>query len=216
MIDISNCYIKFPWTIENGISALRAGGQFYILWTSDNTLKTVNLELWYEPFAQIGTLVGVIAEGLAINDFDMSYTWIVDSFHQGTNEGYRFKIRDVANPQCGDTSIPFTIIDEDNCSIVVMGVNEGFEYAQDEVIPLSFAFEISSGVVDIRLYSGSIPVTGGVIVEDFDTQNGTVIFDWTVTDFGHGGPSFTMFNIRARDSDDEYCVGKSRYFAIAR
>jgi hypothetical protein len=71
-------------------------------------------------------------------------------------------------------------------------------------------------VVDLKLYSGNIPVTGGVIADNFDTQNGTVDFIWSVTDFGHTGPSHSSFNIRAQDSNDKYCVGQSAKFSIAQ
>ena len=81
-------------------------------------------------------------------------------------------------------------------------------------LTLSFTFENSSGVVDLRLYTGNLRVTRGLIIENFDSQNGTVSYDWIVTDFGHLGPSFSNFNIRAWDSDDEYCVGKSSVFTI--
>ncbi len=215
LIDVSNCYIKFPWTISDPPDTHRAGNEFKISWTSQYTSGTVDLELWYEPFSQLGTLIGVIAEELTITGPDMSYVWTVDSFHNGTSEGYRFKIRDVAHPLCGDISPPFTIIDEDICSIMVLGIYEP-KYTHDEIIPISFIFENSSGFVDLRLYSGAIPVTGGLIVENFDSQNGNAVFDWAVTDFGHTGPSFSVFNIRAWDSNDEYCVGRSSNFEIAQ
>jgi hypothetical protein len=168
--------------------------------------------LWYEPFTQIGAMVGIIAKNL---DDTGSYLWTVDSFHRGTDEGYRFKIKDVTFPSCRDSSVVrFQLTDEENCSIDVLGVNGGTTYRQGEVLPLSFVFENSSGVVDLRLYSGNEPVTGGVIVLNFDTENGTLNYDWVVTDFGHTGQSFTNFKIRAWDSDDEYCVGESSVFSI--
>jgi hypothetical protein len=213
LIDISNCYIKFPWTMKDSIPDLTAGREFLISWASEHTSGNVDLELWDEPFLQQGVLVGVIAQDLPDTG---SYMWTVDSFHHGTDMGFRFKIRDVDAHRCGDTSVPFKIIDEDNCSIDVLGINGGYEYPQDEILPISFALENSSGVVDLKLYSGNIPVTGGTIIEGFDTQNGTVIYNWVVTDYGHGGPAYDRFNIRAWDSSDEYCVGQSVYFAIAQ
>ena len=204
--DCSNCSIQFPWTPPDTIPDLLAGGDFEILWDSEFTSGSVDLELWYEPFSQIGSLVGTIAEGL---DDTGSYIWVVDSFHQGTDEGYRFKIWDVDCDDCRDTSIPFMMTDEDNCSIEVLGINPGTTYRQGEFLTLSFVFENSSGVVDLKLYSGNDPVIGGVIVENFDTENGTLSYDWEVTDFGHTGQSFTNFKIRAWDSHDEYCVGVS-------
>jgi len=214
LIDVSNCFIKFPWTVKDSIPNLTAGDEFEITWTSDHTSGTVDLELWYEPFGQIGTLVGTIAEGIPDND---SYWWIADSFHRGTDEGYRFKIRDVVSQQCSDTSVRFMIIDEVNCSIDVLGINGGQSYLPGDIIPISFSFENpTSGVVDLRLYSGGNRVDGGQIVENFDTQNGTVIYFWSVTDFGDPEPTINRYNIRAKDSNDEYCVGKSSEFTILR
>ncbi len=214
LIDVSNCFIKFPWTVKDSIPNLTAGNKFKISWTSEHTSGAVDLELWYEPFAQVGTLVGVIAEGLPDTG---SYWWTVDSFHRGTDEGYRFKIRDIDAHRCGDSSVPFMIIDEDNCSIKVLGINGGHEYLPGEIIPISFTFENpTSGVVDLRLYSANRPVDGGRIVDNFDTQNGAVMYDWTVTDFGDPEPTFNRYNIRAVDSNDEYCVGKSSEFTILR
>ena len=210
--DVSNCSISFPWTVRDTIADLTAGDDFEITWTSDNTSGFVDLELWYEPLVNGGVLVGTIAENL---DDTGSYLWIVDSFHRGTDEGYRFKIKDVTFPTCRDSSVVrFQITDEDNCSIEVLGINQGTTYRQGEVLPVSFVFENSSGVVDLKLYSGNDPVTGGVIVENFDTENGTLSYDWVVTDFGHTGQSFTNFKIRAWDSDDEYCMGVSSVFSI--
>jgi len=212
--DVSNCSIRFPWTDLDSIPDLTAGNNFEITWTSLHTSGFVDLELWYEPLTNGGILVGPIAENL---DDTGSYLWTVDSFHRGTGEGYRFKIKDVTFPTCRDSSgVRFSLFDEDNCSIEIFGISEGTTYPQEEVLVLSFAFENSSGVVDLKLYSGNEPVTGGRIVENFDTQNGTVNFGWNVTDFGHSGQSFSRFNIRAWDSEDEYCVGKSSTFAIAQ
>ena len=213
LIDVSNCFIKFPWSDKDTIPDLKAGNDFEIVWLSEHTSGTVDLELWYEPFFQTGTLVGIIAQDLTDTG---SYIWNVDSFHRGTDEGYRFKIRDVASQGCDDKSITFNILDEENCSIDVLGINAGTTYTPGENLTISFAFENSSGVVDLKLYSGNIPVTGGIITENFDTENGTTNFIWSVRDFGHTGPSHTSFNIRAWDANDGYCVGESSKFTIAQ
>jgi len=209
--DGSNCTINFPWTQNDPIPDLVAGNIFEITWTSGHTTGDVDPELSYETLGALGDIVGIIAENLVDSG---SYIWTVDSFHRGTHEGYRIKIHDASVPNCNDRSVPFRITDEENCSIDVLGINEGTTYRQGEVLPLSFVFENSSGVVDLRLYTGNEPVTGGLIVENFDTQNGMISYDWIVTDFGHSGQSFTNFNIRAWDSNDGYCVGESSRFTI--
>jgi len=213
LIDVSNCWIQFPWSLKDTIPDLTAGKDFEIVWLSEHTSGTVDLELWYEPFFQTGTLVGIIGQDLANTG---SFMWTVDSFHRGTDEGYRFKIRDVDSQACGDKSITFNLIDDENCSIDVLGINSGATYPQGEDLTIGFAFENSSGVVDLKLYSGNVPVTGGIIADNFDTQNGSVDFIWSVTDFGHTGPSHSSFNIRAWDANDGYCVGESSKFTIAQ
>lgn len=216
LIDVSSCYIKFPWTEKDSIPNMTAGVDFLIEWTAEHTSGNVDIELWYEPFTNVGTYVGTIAEDLEITDVLGSYLWTVDTFHRGTDEGYRLKIKDVVSQRCTDRSVRFAIIDEVNCSIDVQGIPDGHTYSLDEVVPLTFRLENSSGLVDLRLFSGNVPVTGGLIVENFDTDNGTVRYDWIVNDFGHTGPSFSKFNIRAWDSNDEYCMGKSADFTIAQ
>jgi len=213
LIDVSNCFIKFPWSAKDTIPDLKAGNDFEIVWLSEHTSGTVNLELWYEPFFQTGTLVGKIAQDLTDTG---SYLWNVDSFHRGTDEGYRFKIRDVDSQGCDDKSITFNIIDEENCSIDVLGINAGTTYTPGEDLTISFAFENSSGVVDLKLYSGNEAVIGGNFADNFDTQNGTVNFIWSVEYYSHDGTSFSSFNIRAWDSLDEYCVGESSKFTISQ
>jgi hypothetical protein len=219
LIDVSNCFIKFPWTAKDSIPDLVADGAhtFEITWNSGNTAGFVDLELWWEPFAQTGDLVAVIAENLADTG---SYTWLVDSYNWGSDEGFRFKIKDGQFNDCADTSVRFNLTDDVICSIDILGINGGLEYAQGEVIPLTFGLENSTGVVKLKLYSGNIPVNAaplyGVITESFDTQNGTATFDWTVSDLDHGGPVFNRFNIRAFDLGDDYCVGQSADFAIGQ
>jgi hypothetical protein len=213
MIDISNCFVTF--TMSNPIADLEAGDLFTLTWDSGNTTGNVNLELWYEPFAQTGELVGVIAERLVDSG---TYTWEVDSFNRGTSEGYRFKISDDREGQhnCRDRSLPFRITDDVNCAIEVMGISSGQVFAVGTNVPLSFDFENSSTVVTLRLYTGNLQVPGGLITPSFDTQNGTVNYDWTVDLYQHNLPAFDRFNVRAFDVDDEYCVGISENFTITQ
>jgi hypothetical protein len=217
MIDVSNCYIKFPWTEKDTIPDQKAGELLEITWDSSNTTGEVNLELWYEPFAGRGDLVGVIAENLANTG---SYNWTVDTFNRGTDFGYRLKIADVQYLGCADRSVPFFILDDENCSIEVLGVNQGQTYDPGEVIPLTFLMENSSGIVDLKLYSGNqqvnVPPMNGIIIQDFDTLNGTAVYNWTVSAMDHDQPAYNRFNIRAFDVDDDYCVGKSSEFTISQ
>jgi len=104
MVDISNCFISFPWTDKDTIPDQTAGNDFPITWESGNTTGLVNLELWYEPFAGAGEPVGLIEENLVDSG---SYTWVVDTFHRGTDEGYRLKIRTRKSAPTGVSTDPF-------------------------------------------------------------------------------------------------------------
>lgn len=217
MIDISNCFIKFPWTSRDTIADQVAGSTFDIPWESGHTTGLLNLELWYEPFSGEGELVGIIAENIAADS--SPYSWVVDTFHRGTDEGYRLKLRDAAvgAHRCLDRSVPFMITDDDNCSVIVLGISDGGSYDPGQIVPLSFDLENSSGVYKLALYTGREPVTGGLITDSFDSQNGTVFYNWVVEDFGHTGPSFDRYNIVATDVNDEYCVSKNgASFTITR
>ena len=68
----------------------------------------------------------------------------------------------------------------------------------------------------LRLYAGNLQVPGGLITSSFDTQNGTLDFNWTVDYYQHNLPVFDRFNVRAFDVNDEYCVGISETFAISQ
>ena len=211
MIDVSNCFLKFPWKLD--LPDQIAGNTFQVIWESAHTSGFVDLELWLDPFMEAPFKV----EDLALNLEDTgSFSWTVDSYNVGTKSGFFFKITDVSAHRCTDSSVPFTIIDDVICTIEVSGISKDRVYNQGEVIPITFPLENSSGFVDLTLYSGNDPVDSGIIVKNFDTDNGTLPFNWTVTDFGHPGPSFVAFNIRVVDSNDDNCKNKSENFTIAQ
>lgn len=213
IIDVSNCFIKFPWTVRDSIVTQTAGNEFIITWDSAHTSGFVDLELWRHPFLDLPFKVEDLALNLANNG---TFTWTVDSYNQGTNSNFSFRIKDVNAHRCTDSSVFFTIIDNEICTIEVLGINESQTYVQDAVLPISFAFDNSSGFVDLRLYSGNIPVLNGIIVDGFDTENGVLPYNWTVTDFGHTGPSFSSYRIKAWDTNDDNCIGESGHFTIAQ
>ena len=217
LINVSSCFLKFPWAGRDTITIQRAGNPFDIRWQSANTSGMVNIELWRRPFLDVPYKVEDLAMDLPLSGAGVdTFTWTVDSYNLGTTSGFYFRIADVNAHRCTDTSVLFAIIDEEICTIDVLGINSGQTYAQGAVIPISFGFENSSGVVDLRLYTGNEPVTGGIIANGFDTQNGVINFDWTVTDYGHPGPSFSAFNVKAWDSNDDHCLGESGHFTIAQ
>jgi len=209
--DLSNCFLKFPWKLD--LPDQIAGNDFLISWESEFTSGFVDLELWLDPFMQAPFKV----ENIALNLEDTgSYSWIVDSYNLGTDTSYFFKILDVTADGCTDSSIPFTIVDEATCSVGVGGIVGGATYTQGEVLTIFFDLQHSSGIVDLELYVGNERVDDWSIVRNFDTEGGTLSYDWTVTDKGHGGPTFNAFNIRVFDSSEPNCQGKSENFTIAQ
>ncbi|MEN8007951.1 MAG: Ser-Thr-rich GPI-anchored membrane family protein [Candidatus Krumholzibacteriota bacterium] len=211
--DVSNCSIQFPWQEVGDIPRQTAGTTFEITWTSQNTSGFVDLELWRKPYQDDAFKVEDIGQNL---DDTGSFDWVVDSYNLGTNIGFFFKITDLNAPLCTDSSVQFTIVDDEICIIGVGGISDGATYDQGTDLSISFTLTNSSGLVDLRLYSGNVPVDSGLIINGFNTDLGTLVYDWTVTDFGHPGPSFSAFNIRAVDSNDDNCWGKSVNFTIAQ
>lgn len=212
--DASNCSVEFVWTSKD---SLIAGQDLDIRWNSESTTGFVTIELWYYPFSSPLEMVGVVAERIPDTG---SYIWPVRSFNRGTDEGYRLRIKDYDYGDCTDITEPFKISDENVCSIAVLGISDGQTYVQGSTLPISFDMENSSFVVKLKLFSGNeqvnVPPMNGVIIDSFDTVNGTAFFNWVVSDMDHGGPAFNRFNIRAYDVDDEYCVGRSVDFAISQ
>ncbi len=210
--DLSNCFLKFPWKLD--LPDMTAGDEFLISWDSEFTSGFVDLELWLDPYMQAPFKVEDIV--LDLEDTG-SYNWIVDSYNLGTKTSYFFKIFDVtAQETCTDSSIPFTIVDEANCNVGVGGIDDVKIYTQGEVLTIFFYLEHSSGFVDLELYVGKERVVNGGIVENFNTEGGTLSYDWTVTDKGYIGPPFDAFNIRVIDSIEPNCMGESLKFEIAQ
>ena len=217
IFNLDGCGISFPYSETDSIPNLSVGDVFPIQWTSSNTSSLLRLELWttstfpaYTPEEPFWVLADDIAD-------TGEYLWTATAFNHSDNDVYRWRIYDsYLNNDCYETSYYFRMFDNALCTIQVRGVNDGHTYMPGDLISLYFIFENSSGVVDLRLYSGNIPVTDGVICNNFDTQNGIIMFEWLVNDFDHLGPVFDRFNIWAWDSNNEYCVGQSSHFAIAQ
>lgn len=217
IIDVSNCYVRFNWSEKDTIPHQIAGDVLVVDWESDNTAGEVDLELWAKPALGSLELVGVIVENLTNTG---SYNWTVDTFNYGTGYLYSLKIIDSQYSDCLDYSIRFGITDNDVCTMEVLGINGGQTYDPGDIIPITFLMENSSGIVDLKLYSGNNqvpePPMNGIIALDYDTMNGTAVFNWSVTAMDYGEPDYTRFNVRAFDVDDESCVGRSSNFTISQ
>ena len=206
IIEVGGCGITF--TADLGTDPITAGESFEITWDSFHTSGKVDIELWTTGVDMpLGDRVGIIAFDLPDNG---SHTWTVDSFHNGTYGFYRYVIRDAAVGDCEVASSPFSMIDDDNCSIIVGGIIPGKDYHDSEVVNLGFSQTNGNGIVDLQLFAGNVFV--GHISTNVPIAAG---FAWTVSDFGYTGTN-NLYIIRAFDTTDRYCDGESVRFTILR
>ncbi len=200
MLNTVGCSLDFTNSFPD---TLFAGEVFPLTWSSTNTTGHVDIQLRRQD-QNLALIANRIAD-------DGSFNWTVDSYHNGTLDGYFLRIMDSELGVCFADSVTFTIVDEDICFIDIATPSEGtiwFE-GNDQNIVLAGSPEVTH--VDLRLYTGSIFVPGGYIVSDYPVDE--LPYTWNVRDFGNTQGT-TMYRIRAINSDDEYCVGISGAFTI--
>lgn len=207
LMDTTNCDITVDAANDSFVVAEQTTE---ITWTSTNGLGTVDIGLYTSGVSGVDELVGTIASRIPDTG---SFTWVVDSFHNGTYDYYRYLVSDAQVDGCEGISHFIRIIDPDVCMILVGSWGGGvtmFELGETVYIPMTQ--ELGSGFVNLRLYSGAFPVPGGAIVDNVPINPA---FEWVVTDFGHDG-AHDRYHVVAIDSDDRYCVGESERFTILR
>ncbi len=204
IIDVVGCNFTFTAVLDT----INAGETFDLTWTGDHTSGTVDIELWTSSFGdELDLQVGTVVFGATDTG---TYTWTVDSFHNGTYGFYRYVIRDPLVADCFVVSPQFAMIDDVNCSITVLGPATQPLWNNGDEMLITFTLENSSGQLDLRLFAGNEWVPGGVIADNVTAAGG---FLWTVSDFGFTASS-SSYMIRAIDSTDGYCVGISDRFTI--
>lgn len=205
IIDVTGCNIAFAADI---IEETSAGQEIDITWTSQNTSGRLDIELWTAAFGnQVDERVGVIV--LDTPD-DGLFTWTLDSFNNGSDDTYRFLIRDPNVPGCEAVSTAFRMTDDEVCSIAVRGPQLGDVYDLGDSVPLQIDQNNGSLVVNLRLYTGNEAVPFGNIADNVSVVRDTT---WTVTDFNHVGAR-NRYKIKAFDATDSYCTGVSETFTI--
>ncbi len=143
---------------------------------------------------------------------DGQYTWNpVDSFEYGTNDWFVLRIADPRVPGCDHYSQPFRLVDDVVCSTEVLGFSEGSIFSEGDALVLTFVQHHGSGVVNLRLLVGSIPVSGGLIATGVPVAQD---FHWTVNDYGSTEADRTKFRIEVTDQANGYCVDVSDVFTI--
>ncbi len=207
ILDVENCNFVFA-PISAAKDTIFAGQETEIIWTGDHTSGMVDLELWTTGIGgQLGNLIGLIA-------FDVpdvgSYVWTADSFNNAAVANYRYVIRDVMVDGCEAMSDPFTIFDDNLCDITVIGPSDGQVFAIGDILTFDFIQTNGFGVVDLRLYAGGMQVPNGDFGKNISVLDS---FTWTVNDFGFT-QAFEVYNVRAFDTTDTYCIGESPRFTI--
>ncbi|MBK8165524.1 MAG: hypothetical protein IPK64_06080 [bacterium] len=208
MRDVSGC--ELAWNVVE-IADVIAGQTLNLSWTSTATTGTVDIELWQDDLGSEPQLVGVVVAG---TDDDGAYTWEpIDSFHFGSNDWFVLRLADPIVPDCEVWTETFRMTDTVVCSCAVSGFPVGGTFAPGSTMSLFIEQENGSGLVDLRLVAGALPVTNGTIATNVPVGQ---YHDWVVTDYGFAGGERTRFRIRATDSADGYCVGQSDVFTIPR
>lgn len=195
------CSLAFTNTFGD---TLIAGAMLPLTWDSQSTTGLVDIRL----IKQDGSFEGFVAEGL-VDDGD--FDWNIDSLHQGTYDHYFLKISDSSVTGCEGVSNSFRMEDDDVCSIGLINPSAGVVWEEGDTETIMFSASVEVSRLDLRLYMGNVFL--GTIVSDLDASSSQ--YQWQVWDFGNDPPSAdNRYRIRAINSDDQYCVGKSGLFTI--
>ncbi len=178
-----------------------AGDTMPLEWTSANNTGYVDIELRH-----LTDSLGLIAEGI---DDSGSFSWTMDSLHNGSSSVYYLRIVDTVLDDCYTDSPTFSLIDTEVCFIDVVHPSSVTELDVGDTLEINLSHSPDVTTVDMRLYLGNQFL--GTIATDHDVTGPN--FQWTVNDFDNVG-SPTMYKIRVINSEDQYCMGQSETFTI--
>lgn len=217
ILNTAGCAISFTIDFdpdENPQTPLSfdAGQAFEITWDSESTAGNVEILLQRgdqpddEP-------VGYLATN---TPDDGSFTWTVDSLHQGTYGYYYLRINALGVDGCGAESGTFTIVDEDVCEIWVTEPQPGAVWAPGQTRTISFtAMDPATTAVNINLYQGlqyAVTIASNVPVA---ASNQSQDQNWLVDLTGYT-PQGSTYRIKVSDAHDPYCVGWGSSFTITQ
>ena len=206
LVDVTGCTLG--WTFTHPDSVL-AGASWPLTWTSGETSGNVDIELWQDDLGSEPEYVGLV---VADTPDDGQYVWDpVDSFEYGTNDWFVLRLSDPHVPGCDAFSEPFRLVDDIVCGTQVLGFSEGSIFSEGDDLVLTFDQHNGSGLVNLRLLTGVIPVNGGLIATNVPVGPA---FHWTVNDYGSTEPDRTKFHIQVTDAANGYCVDVSDAFTI--
>nr|MEE4267536.1 Ser-Thr-rich GPI-anchored membrane family protein [Candidatus Krumholzibacteria bacterium] len=207
IINTAGCELSIDFPDSNW---LNAGDTFEIVWSSQNTIGSVNIELLRMDLPD-DEPVGFIATD---TPDDGSFLWTVDSLNQGTYEFFYLRITDSNNSSCFAETGSFGMVDDDICEIWVNDPQPGVTWDEGDHHDIVFTAPYEDTEhVNINLYKGlqfvdfiavQLPVTG---VEQ--------VYDWLVSTGGDTSAGST-YRLKFIDADDPYCVTWSPNFTINR
>ncbi len=173
LTNVNGCNYEFltppAFDPEDPLLLTADGSTYEITWFSQFTTGLVNLELIH-----VNDFVGYIATG--VPDSLQSYTWTVDSLHEGSGSDYKIRIQDTKVNSCKQVSDPFQLVDLHVCSIMVGQPSLGSVLQIDDVVNIAWAADEVDGNLDIVLtYEGEVI---DPIALDVDPLLGSI--PWTV------------------------------------
>lgn len=145
------------------------GSTYDITWFSSSTTGLVDLILLSDQ-----QIVGYIETD--VPDSLHSYTWEIDSLHEGSGNRYQVRIQDTKVESCKQDSDRFHIVDENICSIELLAPTETDELTIGQTYVIRWNYEQVDGNLDITLtYGGKLL---DVIATDVDPTD--LYYEWEV------------------------------------
>lgn len=210
MTDINGCSFEFftpPPVGEEPLVLVADGTNTYeITWFSASTTGRVNLELLH-----LADLVGVIATDVL--DSNQSYTWNIDSLHEGTGSNYKIRIFDPKVSSCSTISPAFDLIDDEICLINIVAPQTGIEWLLGSTYDIVWNSQEIDGSLNIYLYYNGARIL--TIAENVDPALNS--FAWQA--FVPGGlpaDNKALYQVRMEDNNNLYapCEARTGAFLI--
>jgi hypothetical protein len=182
------------------------GSTYEVTWFSQFTTGLVNLELIH-----VNDFVGYIATD--VPDSLQSYTWTIDSLHEGSGSDYKIRIQDTKVPSCRQLSDPFQMVDLDVCAITVAQPSSGAVLGIGDMTNIVWTYQQVDGLLDITLsYKGDVI---DVIATDVDPELGSLAWEvWAPTPLPEDNAALYQITISDNNNSVAACFDRSDSFLI--
>jgi hypothetical protein len=204
--DVDGCNFDFETPPADEPVDLVAGDTYDITWFSTSTTGRVDLELVHD-----GELIGLIDTDVV--DSNQSYTWNIDSLHEGTGSRYSVKISDVLVPSCNQASPYFNLVDENVCGIELSTPTAASELTIGDTETIRWMSQEVDGSLNIYLYYDSRRIL--TIAENVDPSENSL--DWEIFISGElPEPNLVKYQIVIEDNNNLFapCQGRTGLFLI--